>query len=88
MATVGVKGLIIYLLTYLLAFRRSLAYDLPCIANLPTLCDTAVCHCDKKHQTRNPSWCKGKCATAVRVWRPLAKNLQQINDMRFPVDGK
>jgi len=23
--------------------------------------------------TRKPSWCKGKCATAVRVWRPLEK---------------
>jgi len=23
--------------------------------------------------TTKPSWHKGKCATAVRVWRPLAK---------------
>jgi len=55
MATVGVKGLIIYLLTYLLAFRRSLAYDLPCIANLPTLCDTAVCHCEKNIKQESPA---------------------------------
>jgi len=36
--------------------------------------------------TREPSWRKGKRATAVREWKPLAKKstLQQINARNIP----
>ena len=30
-------------------------------------------------ETRKPSWRKGKCVTAVRVWRPVAKKSKLIN---------
>jgi len=37
--------------------------------------------------TRKSSWRKGKHSTAIRFWRPPSKNLQQINNMWFPIDG-
>jgi len=79
---------------------RELLWWLDCLCNV-CICQSSAsvrhrptCSCFPSI-TRKPSWRKGKRATAVCVWRPLAKKSKLIDatnrhsaaDKRLPVDG-